>query len=110
MTSHVPRRQPKASGARFMGKSESVYYNLQYWLFLGLFGLLRLRSYYSQKPFSGGAEIKCNVAWVRGTICVASKSLLIIHLCTFRETQNYPRNDGEESIHIIVPSHERPFL
>ena len=35
MTSHVPRRHPVAFGGRALGKSEIMYYNLQFWLFLG---------------------------------------------------------------------------
>ena len=34
MTYHVPRRHPVAFETRTPGKSESVYYNLQFWLFL----------------------------------------------------------------------------
>ena len=90
MTSHVPRRHPKVSGTRVMGKSESVYYNLQFWLFLGHVWTYSAPVLLFSKTFPTGAYMKCNVAWVLGTICIASKSLLIIHLCIFRETQNYP--------------------
>ena len=37
MTYHVPRRHPVAFGTRTPVKSKSVYYNLQFWLFLGHF-------------------------------------------------------------------------
>ena len=34
MTSHVSRRHPLVFGARALENSESLYYNLQFWLFL----------------------------------------------------------------------------
>ena len=58
--------------------------------------------------FSGNVARKvdetCNIAWVLGTICVASKSLWIPHLFISREIQNCLEMKVK-SIHILLPSH-----
>ena len=53
MTSHEPRRHPAAFGARTPRNSESMYHNLQFWLFFGHFWTFLDLVIFSPETFLG---------------------------------------------------------
>ena len=53
MTYHAPRSHPVAFGAQASKKSESVYYNLQFWLFLRYFWTSPRLDIFSPETFLG---------------------------------------------------------
>ena len=87
MTSDVPRRHPVTSESRATWKYESVYYNLQFWLFLGHFwtplGLVIL----SPKTFLGKPMCLITLRGCVGPFVLPRKSLWTPHLFISRKTK-----------------------
>ena len=108
MTSHVPIRHPVAFGSRAPRKSESVYYNLLFWLFLRHLWTFSGVVIFSPKTFLGKPTwlIICCVGTLHHLRCVEK----LVHTTFIHLSWNpkLPQNE-RKCIHIFVPIHLTHF-
>ena len=103
MTYHVRMRHPVPFGARTTGKSESVYYNLQFWLFLGHFWAPPGVVIFSLEPFIGKPTWLVTLQGCLTQFACLEKPLNI-PFGHFLWNLKLPQNE-RKGIHIFVPSH-----
>ena len=107
MTSNVLRRHPVAFEVRAPGKSESVYYKLQFCLFLGHFWTSPGLVIFSPETFPGKPTW---LVMLRGYLAPfalpreASKQRIF----SFSWNPKFPQNE-RKGIHIFIPSHMTHF-
>ena len=106
MTSHVSRRHLVVFGSWAPGKSKSVYYNLQFWLFLGHFWTFLGLVVFSPETFIG---VPTWLVILRGYPAPFALSRKVSEhpICSFL-VKKLPRNEPK-GIHIFVQSHMTTF-
>ena len=107
MTSHGPKRYLVVLGARTPRKSESVYYNLQVWLFLRHFWTFSGLVIFSPKTFLRVSTWLVTVRCAWHHLHCLEKPL---NTPFFRISWNLKLTRNEhKGIHIFVPSHMTSF-
>ena len=107
MTSQGPRRHFVAFGTRTPGNSESVYYSLQFWLFLGYIWTSPVLVIFSPKTFLGRPTwLVTFCGWMAPFVLPRKASKHPI--CSFIVKSKLPRNECK-GIRIFVPSHMTHF-
>ena len=106
---YILRRHPVAFGTRVPGKSESVYYNLQFWLFLRHFWPSPGLIIFSPETFIGVPTWLVMLRRCLAQFALPQKSSQHT-ICSFlvKLKLKLSRN-GHKGIHIFVPSHKTPF-
>ena len=103
MSSHVPRRHSVASGARVPRKSESVYYNLLFWLFLRYFWISPSPLIFFSRNVPRSADVSCNIAGVLGTIFRCLEMPLNTQFVHYYSSNLKLHWNEPKAVHIFVP-------